>query len=182
MSRMLATNDEYIERLIADNRYEIRADGTIWTTVLITGKNSKNLDWRKLSVRRSSSGHLSIKYRKKHLALHRVIYRRFNGPLRAELAVNHIDGNKENNTPLNLELITHSEYMLHCFRVLGHIPLKPRSKITFAIAEEIRRDQAAGRTYRELRVRYGLSKSSISLIVNRKTWTNDTAARKLTNS
>ena len=167
---MLATNDGFIEALIEDSRYQIRADGTIWSTVCTTGKNSKALDWRKLPFRKSTSGHLSIKYCRKHLSVHRIIYRRFHGPLQVELAVNHIDGNKENNTPRNLELITHSENMLHCFRVLGHIPLKPRSKITFEIAETIRVDHSKGLTNSELRAKYRLSKSSISFIVNRKTW------------
>lgn len=92
----IAINDIYIERLINDSRYDIRADGTVLTTICRTGKQSLTGQWRQLSVLVSESGHLSIKYQRKHLFVHRLIYRRFHGPLRTDYAVNHIDGNKRN--------------------------------------------------------------------------------------
>lgn len=166
----IAINDVYIERLIHDPRYEIRADGTVWTTICRTGKQSLTGQWRQLAFVVAESGHLSIKYQRKHLCIHRVIYRKFNGPLREDYAVNHIDGNKRNNTPPNLELITHSENMLHCWRVLGHIPMKPRKKIDQATADQMRAEYMAGATNRELREKYKLAKATVSYIVNGKTW------------
>lgn len=166
----IAINDVYIERLIHDSRYEIRADGTVWTTVCRTGKQSLTGQWRQSAFVVSESGHLSIKYQHKHLFIHRVICRKYHGPLREDYAVNHIDGNKRNNTPPNLELITHSENMLHCWRVLGHIPMKPRSKINQEIATEIRNEFKKGATNRQLREKYGLAKATISYIVNGRTW------------
>lgn len=166
----IAINDPFIEALVRDPRYEIRDDGTVWTTVCRTGKESLSGQWRQLALIESASGRLFIKYQRKHLAIHRVIFRKFLGRLRMDYAVNHIDGNKRNNTPENLELITHSENMLHCWRVLKHVPMKPRAKITKEIAEEIRNCAALGLTNRELRLRFRLSKASISGIVNRRTW------------
>jgi hypothetical protein len=99
-----------------------------------------------------------------------VIYRKFHGSLREDYAVNHIDGNKRNNTPPNLELITHSENMLHCWRVLGHVPMKPRKKIDQATADQMRTEYTAGATNRELREKYKLAKATVSYIVNGKTW------------
>jgi hypothetical protein len=165
-----ATNDAFIDALLTDPLYEIRPDGSVWTLVCRTGKISLSRTWRRLSVRTSTSGHLSVKYQRKHLALHRIMYRKFKGPLDEALSVNHIDGNKENNSPDNLELITHSENMLHCFRVLGHKPMKPRQKITQSMAEDIRQLNRNGRSYRDLGKEFGLSKSSISYIVNNHTW------------
>lgn len=166
----IAINDVYIERLIYDSRYEIRADGTVWTTVCRTGKQSLNGEWRKLAFVVSASGHLSIKYQRKHLCIHLVIYRKFHGPLREDYAVNHIDGNKRNNTPPNLELITHSENMLHCWRVLGHISMKPRKKINQETADQMRVEYYAGATNHELREKYKLAKATVSYIVNGRTW------------
>lgn len=166
----IAINDDYIESLVNDPRYEIRPDGTVWTLICRTGKQSLNGTWRQLAFRKAESGHLSIKYQRKHLAIHRVIHRKFNGSLRADYAVNHIDGIKENNTPSNLELITHSENMLHCWRVLGHIPMKPRRKIDQATAIKIRSEFQSGMTNRKLREKYGLAKATISYIVNGRTW------------
>lgn len=166
----IAINDRFVTKLVRDKRYEVRADGSIWTTVTRTGKNSLNAEWRKLAFIESSSGHLFVKYQYKLLAIHRIVFRVFKGKLRRDFAVNHIDGDKRNNTPANLELITHSENMLHCWRVLKHIPMKPRAKITQEIANEIRKSAANGFTNRELRERYRLSKSSVSGILNGKTW------------
>lgn len=172
----IAINDSYIENLVIDDRYDVRANGTVWTTVCRTGKVSLTGQWRPLSFLVSESGHLSIKYQRKHLAVHRIIYRKFHGLLRADYAVNHIDGNKRNNTPPNLELITHSENMLHCWRVLGHIPMKPRKKIDQATAEQIRLEYAAGASNRILRAKYRLAKATISYIVNGRTWKNISVA------
>jgi hypothetical protein len=166
----IAINDVYIEQLVQDRRYEVRAEGTVWTTVCRTGKQSLKGEWRQLAFVVSESGHLSIKYQRKHLAIHRIIYRRFHGPLREDYAVNHIDGDKRNNTPSNLEMITHSENMLHCWRVLGRIPIKPRKKISQEIAEQMRAEYLAGASNRELREKYKLAKTTVSYIVNRKTW------------
>ena len=173
----IAINDGYIENLVVDDRYDVRADGTVWTTVCRTGKESLTGQWRPLAFIVSTSGHLSIKYQRKHLAVHRIIYRKFHGLLRADYAVNHIDGNKRNNTPPNLELITHSENMLHCWRVLGHIPMKPRKKIDQETAEQIRLEYAAGASNRILRAKYKLAKATISYIVNGRTWKNASVAR-----
>ena len=102
-----------------------------------------------------------------------MIYRKFHSPLREDYAVNHIDGDKRNNTPPNLELITHSENMLHCWRVLSHIPMKPLKKVDQATAEKMRDEYSAGATNRELREKYGLAKATVSYIVNGKTWRSE---------
>ena len=65
---------------------------------------------------------------------------------------------------------THSENMFHCWRALGHIPMKPRKKIEQEIAEQIRKEYELGATNRELREKYELAKSTNSCIVKRRTW------------
>ena len=123
-----------------------------------------------LSLIPSESGHITVKYRRKQLNIHQIIHRKFNGPLRGDYAVSHIGGVKTNNTPENLELIAHSENMLHCFQVLGRIPKKTRSKTTLETAKRIGKEYKVGLTNRQLRTRYGLAKATISYIVNLKTW------------
>lgn len=177
----IAINDSYIEELITDGRYDVRVDGSVWTTVCRTGKESLTGQWRPLAFVVSTSGHLSIKYQRKHLAVHRIIYRKFHGPLRTDYAVNHIDGIKRNNTPANLELITHSENMLHCWRVLGHIPMKPRKKIDQTTAEQMRNEYAAGASNKELREKYKLAKATVSYIVNGRTWKSPKPKDRSTN-
>jgi len=66
--------------------------------------------------------------------LHRVVCEAFNGPSNGR-EVNHIDGNKENNLPSNLEWVTRSENVNHGYYVLGN---KINSVIAFnEIGEEI---------------------------------------------
>jgi len=98
-SLRVATNDRYIEALIGDPHYRIEVDGIVWTQVCVTGKVSINGQWRKLVVSKTQSGHLSVKYQRKHLFIHRIIFRKFIGPLRDDYAVNHIDGNKKTMRP-----------------------------------------------------------------------------------
>jgi hypothetical protein len=52
-------------------------------------------------------------------------------------------------------------------RIIGH------RKINYEVADQIRKDQLSGMTNKELRERYGLAKSTISYIVNGKTWTSE---------
>lgn len=53
---------------------------------------------------------------KTHL-VHRLIYKNFIGIIDAKLEVNHKDGNKTNNYPTNLELLTHKENVLHAVKI-----------------------------------------------------------------
>ena len=86
------------------------------------------------------------------------------------LQVNHIDGNPANNHIDNLEQVTGSENMLHSFRELGRDAVIGNFKIDHAIADQIREDRKKGLKYRELQTKYGLAKSTISCIINLKTW------------
>lgn len=54
--------------------------------------------------------------------VHRLVWRHFNGAIPPGLTINHKDGNKQNNHPMNLELATYSDQMKHSYRVLGNKP------------------------------------------------------------
>jgi hypothetical protein len=160
--------DPLIEQLVQDSRYDIRADGTIYTKLCPKGRELLS-HWREASVQTTPFGHKRFSYRSTQLSVHRVIYRRFNGPLSPTLAVNHIDGDPANNTPANLELVTIQENNLHSFR-RGRKPTIGNKKLSPVLAEAIRADQRAGLTYRQLMCKYGVCKSTISYVVNNRTW------------
>lgn len=115
---LIATNDVYIEELIKNPDYDIRENGEIWTLITETGKRSASGVWRQTGLNRRSryEGYLSLKYKRKTIQVHRVIYRKFKGPLEPDLVINHIDGNPSNNHPSNLEMVTQSWNMVHVFR------------------------------------------------------------------
>jgi hypothetical protein len=101
---------------------------------------------------------------------HRIIYRKYVGPLSKNLTINHKDGNPSNNHFSNLELVSQSENNLHSYKNLGKKAVYGNTVINFDIADEIRGKKKLGLTHRELCLQYGLSKGHISEIVNNKIW------------
>lgn len=62
-------------------------------------------------------GYQSITIRNKHFMVHQLVAYSFLGVRPGvSMEVNHIDGNKLNNTISNLEIVTHSENMKHAWR------------------------------------------------------------------
>ena len=88
--------------------------------------------------------------------------------------VNHKDGVKTNNHASNLEWCTPQENVKHAVEtgllkdVVGVNHYK--TKLTEDMVKEIRKRSSEGETYRALADEFGLVKSTIGFIVNRKTW------------
>lgn len=61
---------------------------------------------------------LSLKGKKKYCLAHRLVWTYFFGQIPEGYEVNHIDGDRENCSPDNLELLTHQENVLHSAREL----------------------------------------------------------------
>lgn len=109
--------------------------------------------------------------------LHRAIATLFVPNPDGKPCVNHIDGDKENNDPENLEWCTHQENMAHAFRTgLARAPLVgpgdkcPASKLTSSDVSIIKAKLAKGATHRELADRYGVRTGTIGHIANGRTW------------
>jgi hypothetical protein len=170
MTRLLALNDHLIAEFIIDPLYDVRCDGTIWSVVSRQGHTTAV--WREIGYTKRS-GYRIVRYRREHLLVHRVVFAKHKGELSESFVINHIDGIPSNNCPANLELVTQSVNILHRFRVLGRKPVIGNAKITQEIAEEIRAASTNGATYRELMRKYSLSKSTISYVVNSRTWKSE---------
>jgi len=185
--KLYASNDELVELLVKDPNYDVRADGSVWTTVCETGKVSVDGVWREAGFARAKGSHDGFPYRYigyqgRHLAAHRIVYRKFHGPLASDLVINHKDANTLNNRPENLELVTQSENNLCAYRN-GKRPVWGNVVLTWDLVRSIRADWNAGFSNREIRVNYGLrSKGWISEIVNNRIWVDPTwvATRKYT--
>lgn len=106
--------------------------------------------------------------------VHTVVAGAFMGSAPEGYEVNHEDGDKVNNRLSNLKYVTHSENNLHAYAN----GLNPRSgerhrwsKLTADQVLEIRRLNAKeGLGCRRLARRFGVSKGTITLILNRTNW------------
>lgn len=114
------------------------------------------------------------------VALHHLEY------IDDNLQVNHIDGNKTNNNVENLEWLTASENKRHSVRIgLCDNAIKkqkirmigrwtgiksPNAKMTDELVINLRNDFINGKSQKELREQYNLSKSNVSKIILRQIW------------
>jgi hypothetical protein len=167
--KLFSINDDLIEELINNPLYDVRSDGTVWSLITLTGKKSVKNQWRKCGAI-SINGYYAMGYNNRKILLHRVIYRKFNGQLFKDLVINHKDGNRLNNLPSNLELVTQSNNNEHKYQVLNCKPSVTNAKINKEIADQIREDRKQGYTLRQLTNKYNLTKSTLSYIINYKIW------------
>lgn len=107
-------------------------------------------------------------------SVHRLVMLAFVGA--SDLVVNHKNGVKDDNRLANLEYITHQENVLYSWRVL-HRENKTagtasvNAKLNDELVLEIRARYAAGGiTHQKLADIYGVCRSKITHIINRKMW------------
>ena len=127
--------------------------------------------------------------RRKDIRVHRAIAEAWHGAIPIGFHVNHIDGDKLNNAPSNLEIVTPADNERHA-TALG---LKARgdrngthtkpervargeratlAKLTESDIPKIRAERAAGAKLAVLAERFGVDQSLISQICRRKIWTH----------
>ena len=98
----------------------------------------------------------------------------FIGPRPADMTVNHIDGDKHNNHPENLEYVTQGDNLRHAF-ALGLYTVKKGEDNNYAILKEkevfeIHQRMADGVPRKELAEEYGVSLSTIKHIAVGRNW------------
>jgi hypothetical protein len=119
-------------------------------------------------VQLSKNGKLSPK------KVHRLVALTFVPNPENKPQVNHKDGNKQNNNIDNLEWNTKKENIKHAHEngLINRKGVKnSQSKLTEQQVLEIRELYSNGKySSRQLAKEYGMNKSSISSVINRKTW------------
>ena len=111
---------------------------------------------------------------------HRIVWMTANArPIPEGMEINHKDGNKRNNHPANLELVTHSENTLHSFRELAQKskPQRGSKNTSSKLTEEkvlLIRDLCAKKelTQGAIAAMFGVSQRTVSEIHLRKTWSH----------
>lgn len=106
---LYSTNHQHLyDQILADPDYDIRIDGTVWARRPLSGvpTHGKVYPFRRFD-RKIKNGYWVISYFGKFIKVHKLVYRKFIGPLDPNLTINHKDGIKDNNAPDNLEQISH---------------------------------------------------------------------------
>ena len=151
---------ELIEEFVNDPNYIIYENGTIWSK--ITERWLGHV---------GEKGYLMIGYKYGRLFVHRIIYRKFQGPLDPEMTINHIDGIKTHNDSSNLEQVTQDENNEHALN-MGLIPKGDacgKSKLTEADVRIIKA-MFPNHTLDVIANQFNVHKNTIKSIKYGRTW------------
>lgn len=145
----------------------VRPDGTVWRH---EDKRSGRLDPPRRSDYLGPGGYRWVAIpmagsRAQHVPAHRLIWTALKGPIPLGIQINHIDCDKTNNRPDNLELVTPRENSQHARR-MGRIPIQtnPKPKLTAPQSERMRealRRFAAGEPARALAAELGVNRTGL---------------------
>lgn len=143
-----------------NGKYEVHSNGKIYSNarknrVELVGKVTK-CGYRLIL--------LTINHKRFYKLAHRIVAESFIPNPHNYEEVNHIDGDKLNNSVENLEWCNSSQNKKHCRDFLN----PQQNKIDINIANQIRNEK--GLSHRELGEKYGLKKTQIGYILQNKRW------------
>jgi hypothetical protein len=115
---------------------------------------------------------------RKYRLAHIMVWEAFKGPIPAGLEVNHENGDRDDPSLENLNLLTRSGNCAHSFRVLGRKNFNvPHRGSKHALAKLTETDiptifalSAGGHTQTQIAKTFGVSGVSIGCVLHRKTW------------
>lgn len=153
-------------KYILDDKYKVTEDGKI-----INAKTNKVLHQYK-----GKDGYFRCQFGGKTRLVHRVILSAFINQPKEKEFVNHIDGNKSNNSLNNLEWCNRSENLKHAYlhnlksskgEKNGRCKLS-KSDVDFIREKYIRGDEEFGEL--GLANKFGVSRQTIGAVICRQNW------------
>lgn len=184
---MKPTNrEELVYRAVVAGWFEIRSDGSIWR---IAQRHKSH--WKAIVTIKAVTPHridaaVGVGYRvvkvmvdrKQTTALaHRLVWRHFHGSIPQGLTINHKNGVKSDNRPINLELATYSEQVRHTIDVLGTARVLRQKgesnamrKLTESQVREIRRRRSLMEPLASIAAGFGISMQNVSKIARGDRW------------
>lgn len=143
--------------LIERGVIEVRPDGTIWKL-----RNENRIPFsgpRRLETT-TKRGYLAIRFyvdgKPYMLAAHRLVWTVLRGPIPEGMDLNHIDGNKINNDPTNIEPVTRGANHEHAYRT----GLRKVTDVPAAIADKAKVLRAQGISYSKIGEALGVSQTT----------------------
>jgi hypothetical protein len=175
--------EETLYRAVVDGLLEVRPDGSVWRVAEEHIRGGKVWRYARTPHRVDgvANGYRIVKVmrnrRQTSCPAHRLVWRTLRGPIPPGLTINHIDGDKANNDPANLELATYSEQVKHMLHVLkkGRVLDQNGEKnlaatLTEKAVREIRRRRAAGERLKTIAADFGVTDRQVSKIALGQRW------------
>ncbi len=114
----------------------------------------------------------------KAFSIHRLVSEAFIGAIPDGMQINHKNGNKTDNRPDNLEIVTPSENSLHSCRVLGKKGTPPRlmgeknhkAKLREPDIAKIFLLRERGLSQQKIANQFGVDQTTVSCILRKKNW------------
>ena len=121
----------------------------------------------------NSKGYLRVCIGKKFMFIHRLVAEKWVPNPENKEQVNHKDGNKLNNSASNLEWVDNKQNRDHAVENFLHLQGEDcsYSKLNWEKVEYIRKNPE-GLTQKELGEKFGVARTTISSVVNYRTWKN----------
>lgn len=180
MKRNIATRDPYIIDALASGKYSVDGCGRVFNNDYFgSGKT------REICPYRHPTGYLYITLKlpgKPDIGAlhHRVVAIAILGPPPApQMDANHIDGNKQNNHPSNLEWTARSENVSHAYRIGIHAPCRGRAgehsnlaKLNESTVRRAHQLLANGISRAEIAQQLGTKYQTIVSVLNGGSWRN----------
>lgn len=166
-------NERVFIKLIESGKYKIDDEGKLWR--LKGGKTNRDIK-PKLSGRKMPNGYIQVRVSHKgkiyHCYLHRIIWIYYNGDIPKGLQINHIDGDKSNNTLNNLRLATPSQSKKYAVKSIGcwEGVRNGMAKLTKENVLQIRELAITNTTHKDIAESFGMSQSHISDIIHQRSW------------
>ena len=114
-------NGEIAYNYIYNNNYYITKSGELYSIYVIGGRGKTDIN----KIHKAASGQdkdgyyrviLSDNSNKKYIKIHQIVVNQFLGGCPKNMVINHIDGDKHNNSVNNLEIVTNKENIQHAWR------------------------------------------------------------------
>ena len=106
--KLFTKNDELIDKLLKDPLYKVTKKGVIYTKITPNGQGVQE-EWREAGHAKKDDGYIRFRYKGEYLFSHRVVFRKFNGPLQKDMTIRHLNNNPKDNKPKNLALGPHKD-------------------------------------------------------------------------
>lgn len=153
---------EAFQVLVQQGVLEVREDGTIWRLARRTNSGRKKPHPAVRVDVASGNGYRMVSFslwgKAFLISAHRAVYGTLVGKIPEGLDVNHKDGDKHNNLPANLELLTRSGNHKHAFQNGLREPSIP--EIVSGLSQRAKELRAKGMTFSKIAEELGCSQTT----------------------